>query len=254
MRRLLKRLLPEPVKRLSRRLRARGIALLAGRTNLVREPLSHLFLRGEGLEIGSLNWPLDVSRKARVTYVDAWPTEILAARHPEFARTLLPVGIVAPVETLAGVPDASQDFVIANHVLEHSEDPLRAFRNLHRVLREGGILFLTLPDKRYTFDAERPITSFAHLLRDEAEGPQGSREAHYREYGALVEGLADEALETYVAANATPRDDIHFHVWTQTEMLETIVRFHKELGVGFDLEAMSKTGIEAIFVLRKTAV
>ncbi len=251
MRRLLKRLLPESLRRASRRLRARGIAFLASRTNLTRDPLSHIFLRGRGLEIGSLNWPLDVPGDAKVAYVDAWPTETLAARHPEFARTLLPVGVVTPIETLAGVADASQDFVVANHVLEHSENPLKALRSIARVLREGGILFLTLPDKRFTFDAERPVTPFEHLLRDEAEGPEGSRAGHYREFGALVRGHEGEALERYVAQNATPTDDIHFHVWTQAEMLEAIVRLRKEHGVAFDVEAMSKTGIEAIFVLRK---
>ena len=52
---LLKRILPERFKRLTRHLRARGIAALARRTNLTRDPLAHIFLRGEGIEIGSLN-------------------------------------------------------------------------------------------------------------------------------------------------------------------------------------------------------
>jgi SAM-dependent methyltransferase len=232
-------------------MRGRGIAFLASRTNLTRDPLSHIFLHGDGIEIGSLNWPLDVPKDARVTYVDAWPTEVLAARHPEFAKTLLPVGIVSPIETLAAVPDASQDFVIANHVLEHTENPVAALRNILRTLRPGGILFLTLPDKRFTFDVDRPVTPFEHLLKDEAEGPEGSRAGHYREFGELVNGLRGEELERYVARNETPSDDIHFHVWTQTDMLEMLVRLRKEHGFPLELEAMSKTGIEAIFVLRK---
>lgn len=251
MRGLLRRLLPESLLRQVRRLRHKGIAFLAGRTNLTREPFSHIFLHGHGIEIGSLNWPLDVPKTAHVTYVDAWPTEVLAARHPEFAKTLLPVGIVSPIETLEKVGDASQDFVIANHVLEHSENPVKALRNILRVLKPGGILFLTLPDKRFTFDVERPVTPFEHLLADEANGPEWTRADHYREFGAKVNKLSGEALDDYVLANVTPSDDIHFHVWSQTDMLEMLVRLRKEHGFDLELEAMSKTGIEVIFVLRK---
>jgi SAM-dependent methyltransferase len=248
---LLRRLLPEGLRRNSRRWRGAAIARLASGTNLVREPLSHLFLRGEGIEIGSLNWPLDVPSTARVTYVDAWPTEFLAQRHPEFASTLLPVGIVAPIETLAGVADASQDFVIANHVLEHSENPVAAMRNMVRVLRTGGILFLTLPDKRYTFDVDRPVTSFAHLLEDEREGSERSRLIHYRDWAQNVDHVSEAELDAAVARMDAERPDIHFHVWTQADMLDLLVRLRHEAGLPLDLEAMSKTGIESIFVLRK---
>jgi len=49
------------------------------------------------------------------------------------------VDLVCPVEAL-GVPDASQDVVICLSVLEHVDDPARAVRELHRVLRPGGVV------------------------------------------------------------------------------------------------------------------
>jgi hypothetical protein len=45
---------------------------------------------------------------------------------------------------------------------------------------------------------------------------------------------------------------IHYHVWTQTELLELVTVAKKRLGFQFDLELFFKAGNEAIFVLRKT--
>ena len=44
-----------------------------------------------------------------------------------------------------GFPDASFDFVIANHVLEHVADDARALAELRRVLRPGGRAILQTP-------------------------------------------------------------------------------------------------------------
>ena len=42
-------------------------------------------------------------------------------------------------------PDESFDLVIANHVLEHVSDDLRALRELRRVLKVGGFVILQTP-------------------------------------------------------------------------------------------------------------
>jgi ubiquinone/menaquinone biosynthesis C-methylase UbiE len=42
-------------------------------------------------------------------------------------------------------PDASFDFVVAEAILEHVEDPLKAISELHRVLRPGGEIWVDLP-------------------------------------------------------------------------------------------------------------
>jgi SAM-dependent methyltransferase len=43
------------------------------------------------------------------------------------------------------LPDASYDAVIANHVLEHVPDDMKAMREVFRVLRPGGLFVVTVP-------------------------------------------------------------------------------------------------------------
>ena len=43
------------------------------------------------------------------------------------------------------LPDASFDFVICNHLLEHVADDRQALRELHRILRPGGRGILLSP-------------------------------------------------------------------------------------------------------------
>ena len=45
-----------------------------------------------------------------------------------------------------GYPDASFDAVFAYTVLEHTREPLRAIREMRRVLRPGGVIGLCDPD------------------------------------------------------------------------------------------------------------
>ena len=73
---------------------------------------------------------------------------------------------VAEASDLSPIPDASYDFVLASHVLEHIANPLRALREWSRVLKPGGALVVIVPDKRNTSDHKRPYTSFDHLEQD----------------------------------------------------------------------------------------
>jgi SAM-dependent methyltransferase len=247
---ILKGLLPESAREWTRVWRASLIARLAQGTNLTRGPLSFIFLKGSGIEIGAYNWPLMVPKGAQVVQVDREPVESFANRVPEGSQ-LVKVDVFAMIEELTPFQDQSQDFVIANHVVEHSENPILAIESMLRVLKPGGILFLTLPDKRFTFDAERPRHDFEHVLRDYREGPTVSRTQHYREAGQHYQDLEGEALEAWVSENEANGSDIHFHVWTQADMFEMLSRLQIELGFPFDLEATSKTGLEVIFVLKK---
>jgi SAM-dependent methyltransferase len=212
--------------------------------------LARNYLAGNGLEVGALHNPLPVPKGCRVRYVDRLPVDELRRQYPNLAGLpLVPVDVVDDGERLATVPDGSQDFVIANHFLEHCQDPIGALRTFSRVLRPGGVLYMAVPDKRYTFDKGRPVTPLGHLERDHREGPEWSRAGHYDEYARLAHGCSPEDAPGVAADMMARGYSIHFHVWTQKELLELLLSLKDDLG--FDFEVVCKNAAEVIVVLRK---
>lgn len=220
---------------------------------LGREELADIYLKGQGIEIGALHQPLAVSKHAHVKYVDRFSLQDLREHYPELRDLpLVSVDIVDDGEKLNSIEAETQDFVIANHFVEHSQNPLLTLTNLFRVLNRGGILYIALPDKRYTFDRDRPITSFDHLLKDYTHGPEQSKHEHFEEWVRLVNKIeepiaAKKQLDMLISTDYS----IHFHVWTQSEMLEMFLALQKQLQVAFDIEACLKNGGEFILILRK---
>lgn len=230
---------------------ARRARLALSGTRLAREQLAAAFLRGSGLEIGALHNPLVVPRGVRVTYVDRLSVEELRRHYPELeGHPLAPVGIVDDGTRLERVASASQDFVIANHFIEHCEDPIGALKSFARVLREGGVICLVVPDKRFTFDRLRPVTTLEHLVRDQRNGPAVSRQEHFREWARLVDGISDEAaLAERVAQLAVASHSIHFHVWTSDDWLKFICAIAERNGL--EVAAFLSAAGECFTILRK---
>jgi SAM-dependent methyltransferase len=67
---------------------------------------------------------------------------------------------------LEPIQNESYDFLLSSHSLEHFANPLKAVQEWLRKIKKSGTLVLVLPDKRFTFDCNRPITKFKHLLAD----------------------------------------------------------------------------------------
>jgi SAM-dependent methyltransferase len=218
-----------------------------------RATIARRYIAGRGIEIGALSSPLTIPRSAKVQYVDRMPAGELREQYPELhAQTIVDTDVIADGERLESVGDSTQDFVIANHFIEHCQDPLGAIENMLRVLKPGGVLYLAIPDKRYTFDKGRPVASFEHLLRDHEEGPEWSRATHFEEWVTLVQKVADRGeAERQIAALQAADYSIHFHVWTQAEMFELLLVLKKRGGLEFEIESFLKNGGECIFVLRK---
>ena len=218
----------------------------------LRKVLTDTFLAGEGIEIGGLHLPLRVPRSVQVRYVDRMPVAELRQHYPELAdENLVAVDIIDDGETLATFEDESQDFIIANHFLEHTQDPIGTISRLLQVLRPRGILYMAVPDKRFTFDVERPLTTLDHLIRDHVEGPEWSRESHFREWVEIVDQTPANALAEAVRQLMATNYSIHFHVWTAATLLEFLVALPKRFGLPFAIEAAVRNGSETICVLRR---
>jgi SAM-dependent methyltransferase len=218
-----------------------------------REVLASLFLHGEGIEVGALDFPLKLPEGARAKYVDRMSLEELRATFP-YLELIKGPDIVDDGEKLATLADSSQDFVIANHFVEHCQDPIGTIKNFLRVLRPGGVLYMALPDKRFTFDVDRPSTTFEHLLRDHTEGPSWSRLDHFREAIGVYGGATDPAeIERCVDFEMNKVGHTHFHVWSQEDMLNFVgaLKTRAELDIEVEAFVTNHRRGEGIFIIRK---
>ncbi|HEX3240774.1 MAG TPA: methyltransferase domain-containing protein [Solirubrobacterales bacterium] len=224
-----------------------------------RTAFANSYLLGDGLEIGPLHQPLAVPPHAHVRYVDRMTSQQLRSEYPELADwDLTEVDIVDDGEKLTTIPAESQDFIIANHFLEHTENPIGTIEGHLGKLKPGGVLFYAVPDKRFTFDFRRETTPLEHMVADADQGPERSRAQHYEEWCRFVIGheSGDEVpSDEWVTQRAAQLDEmgysIHMHVWTQAEFLDLILEIRRRTGAGFDIEAAARVGIEFVVVLRK---
>ena len=209
------------------------------------------------MEIGALHSPLRLSpKKARVSYVDLMDKERLMKQYPELSeQEIIPPDIISDAENLESISDESMDFIVAGQVLEHLPNPIKALKEFYRVLKRGGILYLTIPDKRYSFDNERPVTSLSHLREDYEKGVTLATSLHhYQEWLTLIEINKSEIPVTERLKDLLERQyRIHFHVWMPESLLEILNYIKNNLGVYFNLEDYyyKRWDVEVIFILKK---
>ncbi len=71
--------------------------------------------------------------------VDKFDTDISGQANVEFRKQLLP--------SLAGIADNTFDFALTFQVIEHIQDDKTFIEEIHRVLKPGGVLMLTTPNR-----------------------------------------------------------------------------------------------------------
>jgi SAM-dependent methyltransferase len=131
--------------------------------------LAHKYLDGlEGLEIGgSAHNPFGLRTKNMDC--DGSSDTVFKQEEIKLCGEALPVDIVASGDDLP-ITDASYDFVVSSHVLEHFPDPIRALREWYRVIRKGGYIFMIIPHKERTFDRDRERTTLSELIERNKTG------------------------------------------------------------------------------------
>ncbi|MBE9144028.1 methyltransferase domain-containing protein [Planktothrix mougeotii] len=220
---------------------------------IFRRFFANRYLQGNGIEVGALNHPLEVPASAHVKYVDRMSVPNLRKHYSELENAdLVPVDIIDDGEFLGTLEDETQDFVIANHFIEHCQNPILTIQNLLRVIRKEGILYLAVPEKQYCFDRDRPVTAIEHLLKDYYEGPEWSRQYHYEEWVELVEKEKDETKAQWMVKQLMKQDlSIHFHVWTGKDFIDFLMTLKKQLNFPLSLEKIFDNGNELITIIKK---
>jgi SAM-dependent methyltransferase len=221
-----------------------------------RTTLAYQYLSGSGIEIGALHNPLKVPATANVKYVDRMKRDELYQQYPELrSYDLVDVDIVDNGEDLTTFAVTSQDFIIANHFIEHCENPIKTIKNFIRVLKSGGILYLAVPEAKANFDKERPITTLKHVLDDDQYGPELSRSQHFLEWAQYVDafnGILHKDLQSMRDRAATldqQNYSIHYHVWDRLHFEQLINHLKNRLG--FRVEFIEQIEDEIVAIIKK---
>lgn len=125
----------------------------------------------EGLEIGPLCWPIitKMESNGRIYYVDFSTAEKSREKYKDDPNVnineIVEVDYLWGKQTLPELVNGKLfDYVVASHVIEHVPNMLGWLREIASVLKDNGILALAIPDKRYTFDYKRDLTSLGNLV------------------------------------------------------------------------------------------
>jgi predicted SAM-dependent methyltransferase len=155
-------------------------------------------------------------------------------RYKEFAGKPCRADMLAAADALP-FGAGSLDYFVASHVLEHLGNPIRALEEWTRALKPGGLLYLIVPDRRYTFDRPRRPTEVAHLFEDYERGTPDGDPTHVEEYAAMRElkpgqtreGLLEELLEELRSCRPMK---IHHHVFEPGNLRELAEALAPRLG------------------------
>ncbi len=189
-----------------------------------KRDLATRYLEGNGIEFGALHQPLAVDpARARVRYADRHTREQALEVFPELrehhgARIVNPDFIVdLDLGDLTSLAGADVDFFVANDVIEHLANPVQFLAAVHAVMRPGAVLFLTAPDRDFTWDVARKPTPNRHLWREYEAHVREVDDAHILEF---VKTSTDEPVPSDPAARAAlirshRERSVHVHVWDQ---------------------------------------
>jgi predicted SAM-dependent methyltransferase len=213
------------------------------------------YLKGNGLEVGALTNPFLVPNGVHVKYVDRMTIADLKKQYPELEKVdLIEPDILDDGETLSSVQNSSQDFIIASHMIEHCQNPIGTIQNFLRVVKKDGIVFMAVPDKRYTFDIDRPLTSIDHLLDDYQKSPELSKYSHFKEWVDLVISTKEKVEDSEQMTRQLMDIDysIHYHVWNPSTFKEMLLHLQSQLYFSFDIDLFIENNKgEFLVVLRK---
>lgn len=223
--------------------------LRGGRPRYHRSLLMERYCQGKGAEIGAFATPSHVPFGSSSIYIDRVPASHWSD-DPEYAGIkLVDPDILDDGSRLSKVESSSLDYLVASHVLEHVDDPVSALKNWIRVVKPGGHVVVIVPDKRFTFDSPREVTTTAEMIADHLEGPRN--EPHYREVAEKCMGLTSDADIQAFVDKAEPA--IHFHTFTMESFLAFLVEAKTRFDLPFEIVSSHLNVAEDVAVLKVVA-
>ena len=163
-----------------------------------RRVLASIDRNGLGIEIGPSHDPIAPKREGfKVHVIDHLSRAALVEKyriHPVQIERIEEVDFVWSGQSyleLTGTPK-HYDWIIASNVIEHTPDLIAFLEDCSSILKDGGVLSLVIPDKRYCFDRFRPITGLARVLDAHFAGNRIHSAGAVAEYFMNVAGKGHE--------------------------------------------------------------
>jgi hypothetical protein len=136
----------------------------------IKRLVSPLDLKGLGLEVAPYFRPALRKSSHNVRYVDYIDNDEIAKKAASNPSPDKEIPLIDWVWT-PGKPlrqcipsDITFNYALASHVMEHVPNPVGWLNEILEVMREGAVLALALPDRRFTMDFYRRETTFGDLL------------------------------------------------------------------------------------------
>jgi len=213
------------------------------------QPLAFKYCAGNGVELGASlhnsfclpNCP-NVAPSDGVDYLhlrDLEDYQIYVKEQEKNAKGITRVDRIGDFRHIP-IDTASLDYVISSHVIEHEPNPIAAFLESARVLKEGGIFFCIFPKRtaEKSFDIFRPITQLEELI------------------SAYEQDRTDDNFPVGTSGKS-PNWRSHYYVYSLQSMLQLVNWINRQKLAAFCVEAVeetdSKVGNGHTIVLRKMA-
>lgn len=174
-----------------------------------------------------------------------WEGKIEEGESYDYGKGKTGYQFISEASELENVKNNSYDFLLSCHSLEHIANPLKALKTWSEVLKTGATIVLVLPDRNYTFDINRPYTTFEHLIQDYENNTSETDSTHFEEVIKLHESGKDpnpqipREFAKRVENNYAIRY-VHHHVFS-LELLEKMLSWcnfkviHKQKAAPFHL-------------------
>ena len=125
-----------------------------------------------------------------------WEGELNKGNNYQYYTSKIGYQYIAEASELEFIDSSKFDFVLSCHSLEHVANPIKALKEWSRVMKNHGRLVLVLPNKDFTFDHKRQVTSLVHLIQDYNNNTAETDTTHFDE---VVE-LHDLTMDDFVAS------------------------------------------------------
>lgn len=151
-----------------------------------KEDLITAFSGVKSLEIGPFVNPLLTHEN--VKYLDVLSTEELITRAQKLQKPterIRNIDFVSRDGSLRLV-DERFDLVFSSHNFEHQPDPISHLIEVSAILNDGGIFAMLVPDARYCFDAELPLSKISDIFNAHIEKRKRHTLGSVIEHRALI--------------------------------------------------------------------